>query len=89
LPLPGRIWQVRNLIPQLAGSGRRAGELMSEIICGHCDLPISGKAYRVISEEDGVVLLDMIVCERCRSEAQLLGLKTEELGSLPSAAERQ
>jgi hypothetical protein len=40
-----------------------------------------GKAYRVLSEEDGVRLLDMIVCHACYLEARRIGLKTAELDS--------
>jgi len=40
---------------------------------------VSGKPHRVISEEDGLVLLDMIVCADCAEQAQKLRLKTEEL----------
>ena len=38
-----------------------------------------GKAYRVISQESGVTLLDMTVCHYCFVDAQRLGLKGEEL----------
>jgi hypothetical protein len=34
----------------------------------------------VTSEEDGVVLLDMIVCHSCSIEARTLGLQTKEHG---------
>jgi hypothetical protein len=49
------------------------------LLCRHCDELITGSAYRVISEEDGVILLDMIVCETCASEAKCLQLHTEEI----------
>jgi RNase P subunit RPR2 len=49
-------------------------------ICEHCDEKIQGTAYRVTSEEDGVVLLDMIVCHSCSIEARTLGLQTKEHG---------
>ena len=48
-------------------------------ICRHCDETIAGKAYRVISEEDGVPLLNMIVCASCAAVAKSLLLKTEEI----------
>jgi hypothetical protein len=48
-------------------------------ICQHCGAPIFDLAYRVKSEESGVVLLDMIVCQHCRGEAIDLGLHTEEI----------
>jgi hypothetical protein len=47
-------------------------------ICEHCDEGYQGIGYRVTSEEDGVVLLDMIVCHSCSIEARRLGLKTKE-----------
>jgi hypothetical protein len=47
-------------------------------VCQHCDEVYEGTAYRVTSEEDGVVLLDMIVCYLCSIEARRLGLKTRE-----------
>jgi RNase P subunit RPR2 len=49
------------------------------LICEHCDELIVGDAYRVTSEEDGVVLLDMIVCSSCGMEAKRLQLHTEAL----------
>jgi RNase P subunit RPR2 len=49
-------------------------------ICEHCDKKFPGTAYRVTSEEDGVVLLDMIVCHSCSIEARTLGLQTKEHG---------
>ena len=48
-------------------------------ICRHCDETITGKAYRVTSEEDGVALLDMVVCASCAAMAKSLLLKTEEI----------
>ncbi len=47
-------------------------------VCEHCDKKFPGTAYRVTSEEDGVVLLDMIVCHSCSIEARTLGLQTKE-----------
>ncbi len=49
------------------------------ITCRHCDEGIAGKAYRVTSEEDGVVLLNMIVCASCAAAAKSLLLHTEEI----------
>ena len=54
-----------------------------EILCDHCEGPLTGKAYRVMSEEDGVRLLDMVVCHACYLEARRIGLDTAELGSIP------
>jgi RNase P subunit RPR2 len=49
------------------------------ITCRHCDEGIEGKAYRVTSEEDGIVLLNMIVCASCAAAAKSLLLNTEEI----------
>ncbi len=49
------------------------------ITCRHCDEGIIGKAYRVTSEEDGVVLLNMVVCAPCAAAAKSLLLNTEEI----------
>jgi hypothetical protein len=48
-------------------------------ICQHCGAPFVDSAYRVKSEESGVVLLDIIVCEHCHVEARDLGLHTEKI----------
>lgn len=48
-------------------------------VCRHCDEIIVGPAYRVISEEDGLVLLDMVVCASCAAVAKSLLLHTEEI----------
>ena len=50
-----------------------------ERICQHCGELILGNAYRVTSEEDGITLLDMIVCSLCYMEAKRLRLHTEEI----------
>jgi len=59
--------------------------------CQHCGQFIMGKAYRVISEESGIRLLDMTVCYYCYIDAQRLGLNTEEIRprDLPPAARYQ
>src|SRR5262245_48457970 len=48
-------------------------------ICQHCGEPIVGNAYRVTSEENGITMLDMIVCSLCFMEAKRLRLHTEEI----------
>jgi hypothetical protein len=48
-------------------------------ICHHCDETIAGKVYRVMSEEDGVALLNMVVCASCAAVAKNLLLHTEEI----------
>jgi hypothetical protein len=47
------------------------------LLCEHCDQMIVGNAYRVTSEEDGIIFLDMIVCSICAMEAKQLQLHTE------------
>jgi hypothetical protein len=49
-------------------------------ICQHCGAPFADTPHRVISEEFGVVLLDLIVCPRCHAQAKQLGLRSEEMG---------
>jgi superfamily II helicase len=50
-----------------------------ERICQHCGESIVGNAYRVISQEKGITLLNMIVCALCFMEAKRLRLHTEEI----------
>jgi RNase P subunit RPR2 len=50
-----------------------------EFFCRHCDELVTGDMYRVISEEDGIVLLDMIVCRSCYDEARELGLECRKV----------
>ena len=47
--------------------------------CHHCGELIVGRAYRVMSEESGVTLLDMIVCYFCYLEARRLGLPSQQI----------
>lgn len=55
-------------------------------ICDHCGDLFFGNAHRVTSEEDGVILLDMVVCDSCGIQARRLGLKTEEFDCSRSVA---
>jgi RNase P subunit RPR2 len=48
-------------------------------ICQHCGKLIVGNAHRVTSEEEGITLLNMIVCVLCSMEAKWLRLHTEEI----------
>jgi len=48
-------------------------------VCQHCGELIMGDAYRVTSEEDGIILLNMVVCCLCSMEAKRLRLNTEEI----------
>ena len=50
-----------------------------EFICRHCDEVSKGDAYRVVSEENGVILLDIIVCFQCAMKARGLELSTQKL----------
>jgi hypothetical protein len=47
--------------------------------CQHCGELIVGNAYRVTSEEEGITLLDMIVCSLCFMEAKRLHLHAEAI----------
>jgi ribosome-binding protein aMBF1 (putative translation factor) len=52
-------------------------------ICEHCGVPFVGLPHRVKSEESGIVLLDLIVCQYCYMVARQLGLRTEEIQPEP------
>lgn len=46
--------------------------------CDHCEgILLNNKAYLVRTQEDGLILLNMIVCYACQLEAKNLGLETE------------
>ena len=48
--------------------------------CDHCEgILLNKKAYRVRTHDQGLILLDMIVCYACNLEAKNLGLETEDL----------
>jgi RNase P subunit RPR2 len=50
------------------------------IICAHCEgIVFNKRTYRVWTKEDGVMLLDMVVCYACKLEAQKLGLNAERI----------
>ena len=60
----------------LKNSGRSAANIM----CGHCEgILLNKKAYRVWTEESGLILLNMIVCYACKLEAEKLGLNTDQV----------
>jgi hypothetical protein len=50
-------------------------------VCQHCGDLIVGSAYRVTSEEEGITLLNMVVCSLCSMEAKKLRLHTEEINT--------
>jgi hypothetical protein len=58
-------------------------------VCDHCTELTEGAAFRVISEEGGMVVVDMIVCAPCHEQAKNLGLDTEtfELSSIVICAD--
>ena len=70
----------------------RAGALHSamttaNITCDRCEgILLNNKAYRVRTEDHGLVLLDMIVCYACNLEVKNLGLKTDEVEDLNAEA---
>lgn len=47
--------------------------------CERCREYFAGNSYRVVSEDDGLMLLDMIVCYGCYLEASELGLDAERI----------
>lgn len=63
-------------------------EILMEFICGHCNEVCAGDAYRVKSEEGGVLFLDMIVCYHCSLEARALELSTQKIDP-PDAGQAQ
>jgi hypothetical protein len=50
-------------------------------VCERCRECFGGNSYRVTSENDGELLLDMVVCYGCYLEASQLGLDTETVES--------
>ena len=57
-----------------------------EFTCRRCSHTMKRKIYRVITEEAGVVLLNMVVCSSCARLAKRLGLLTVELETGKRAA---
>jgi hypothetical protein len=47
--------------------------------CQHCGELIVGNSYRVTSEDQGIPLLDLVVCALCFMEAKRLHLHAEEI----------
>jgi hypothetical protein len=56
--------------------------------CEHCGELIVGGVYRVTSKQDGITLLNLVVCSLCFIEAKRLRLHAEEINvsSNPSSA---
>ena len=59
-----------------------------EFICQHCDDVARGAKYRVISEENGLVFLNMIVCRSCQEQAKRLGLHAERITHIDESRSR-
>ena len=56
--------------------------------CDHCEgVLLNNKAFRVRTQDQGLILLDMIVCYACNLEAQNLGLETDELNAASAESE--
>jgi len=58
-----------------------------KFFCRHCDEEVVGHPYRVVSEEDGVILLNMTVCRGCYEQARALGLRSEPISLPPKPAD--
>ena len=62
----------------------------ANIMCGHCEgILLNKKAYRVWTEESGLILLDMIVCYACKLEAEKLGLNTDQVKKISSSTQER
>ena len=57
----------------------RSSYMPRELFCDHCERTLTSKAYRVISEDPGGILLNMLVCHPCNQKALELGLETREV----------
>jgi len=58
---------------------RIAEPTIMKFFCKHCDQIVIGKPYRVVSEDNGVILLNMTVCGSCHEQAKALGLHSEAI----------
>jgi hypothetical protein len=62
--------------------------LAANSTCDHCEgILLNDKAYRVRTQDHGLILLDMIVCYGCHLEAKKLGLQTDELQAADAESE--
>jgi hypothetical protein len=50
-----------------------------EFLCEHCERATSSQRFQIITEDAGVILLNLIVCAPCAEQAVNLGLKATEL----------
>jgi hypothetical protein len=88
----GSVWREASGKPVVAkkrsAALKNSGRSAENIMCGHCEgILLNRKAYRVWTEESGLILLDMIVCYACKLEAEKLGLNTDQVKK--SAAPRK
>jgi flavoprotein len=61
---------------------------MGEFTCRRCNHITKQKPYRVITEEAGVVLLNMVVCSSCARLAKRLGLPAVKIVIAKRTAKR-
>ncbi|HUC99683.1 MAG TPA: hypothetical protein VMR88_14435 [Candidatus Polarisedimenticolaceae bacterium] len=62
--------------------------LAANSTCDHCEgILLNNKAYRVRTQDHGLILLDMIVCYACHLEAKNLGLQTGDLQAADAESE--
>ena len=57
-----------------------------EFVCRRCDRVTKQRAYRVTTEDGGLVLLNMLVCPSCAQLAKRLGLPVVKVESAKRAA---
>ena len=62
--------------------------VIMEFICQHCDDVVTGGKYRVLSEENGLVFLNMVVCRSCHDQAKELGLHAERISHVEETHSR-
>ena len=67
---------------------RIAEPMIMKFFCKHCDQIVIGKPYRVVSEDNGVILLNMTVCGSCHEQAKALGLHSEAIQRDPYGREK-
>jgi len=79
LEIPVIVCHSRSLEGQANVGITLAGIKTMKFFCRHCDEIVKDKPYRVISEEKGVILLDMMVCHSCYEKARELGLYSEAI----------
>jgi hypothetical protein len=75
------VCHLRSFERQLIIGIRIAEATIMKFFCKHCDQIVIGKPYRVVSEDNGVILLNMTVCDSCHKQARALGLHSEAIQS--------